>query len=156
MIPCPPELLAETAPQSDAAKRELFREKYGAADWYDWCVLSWGTKWDVGGPNEPVERVDPNTVNFSFSSAWSPPTDAYVRLMDMGFSVEAYYNEFGMGFCGSWIGDDDGFDDNYIEYSGESADTVVEKVGPTLDEMFGISESLREWEEEYPEEQPEE
>ena len=75
----------------------------------------------------------------SFDSAWSPPTQAYEKLVDLGFSVRAYYYECGMGFCGIW---DEGFDD-YYEISGESADEVAEMLPEVLDEMFCISENIR-------------
>ena len=62
----------------------------------------------------------------------------------MGFSVRAYYSEPGMGFAGVY---EDGFDD-YYEFSGMSADEVEEMLPEALNEMYGITESMREWEEE--------
>jgi hypothetical protein len=66
----------------------------------------------------------------------------------MGFEIEAYYNEPGMAFCGKWTGDEtDSFDD-YYEYSGETSETVREVIGEDLDDYFGISEDMAQWEEE--------
>jgi hypothetical protein len=64
-------------------------------------------------------------------------------LTELGFSVRAYYYECGMGFCGVW---EDGNDD-YYEIGGESADNVEDMLPSVLDEMFCISENIREWEE---------
>jgi hypothetical protein len=120
---------------------------YGYANWYDWCVNEWGTKWDVGGDgSEPI--VEGKTLTASFDSAWSPPTAAYEKLMNLGFEVRAYYYEPGMAFAGIW----DNGNDDYYEYGGMSSQQVAEEFPEALDEMFCISESMAEWEEENAEE----
>lgn len=116
--------------------------KYGFKDWYDWNVANWGTKWDV--TLDSIERVDPNTVTASFESAWAPPINAYERLEELGFEVEAFYYEPGMCFVGKYA---DGCDD-YYEYGGESSATVREAIGAELDDYFGISEEMANYEEE--------
>ena len=121
--------------------------EHGYKDWYDFCTSRWGTKWDVSF--DSIERVNPNTVQASFDSAWAPPTVAYEKLIELGFYVKAYYYEPGMAFCGCWEGDtENGFFDDYAEYSGETSKTVREAIGAELDDMFGISESMAQWEEE--------
>jgi hypothetical protein len=111
-------------------------------DWYSWNVSNWGTKWDVniGG----YEIIDENTVSFTFDSAWSPPTALYDFLQEEGWTVDGYYYEPGIGYCGHY---EDGFDD-YYEYGGKSADEVAEMIPSDLDEMFMIVEDMRQWEEE--------
>lgn len=116
--------------------------KYGYKDWYDWNVANWGTKWDVS--LESVERVDANTLTASFESAWAPPIEAYNRLLDLGFEIEAYYYEPGMAFVGKYV---DGIDECY-DYSGTDSKTVRDAIGDELDDYFGISESMAEWENE--------
>jgi hypothetical protein len=133
----------ENAQKALEDKEKANLEKYGYANWYDYCVNEWGTKWDIE-PYEPVSLQEDGRLTMSVDSAWSPPTQAYEKLVDLGFSVRAYYYESGMGFCGIW---DEGFDD-YYEISGESADEVAEMLPEVLDEMFCISENIREWEEE--------
>jgi len=59
-----------------------------------------------------------------------------------------YYYEPGMGYCGKF---EDGSDE-YYEYSGEKSDTVRAAIGDELDDMFGISESMAEYEAENEEE----
>lgn len=126
-------------------------EKYGYANWYDWCVANWGTKWDVGG--DGIEPVDiPGGVSVTFDSAWSPPIDAFATLVDQfGFSIRAYYYEPGMAFAGIW---EDG-DDDFYEYGGMNSEQIAEELPTELDEMFGISESAAEWEAENAEEESE-
>jgi hypothetical protein len=63
--------------------------------------------------------------------------------------VTLYYYEPGMGYCGKW---EDGFDACY-EYAGEKSDTVRAAIGDELDDMFGISESMAEYEAENEEEE---
>lgn len=120
--------------------------KYGYKDWYDWNVANWGTKWDVS--LESLERVDANTLTASFESAWAPPLEAYNRLLDLGFEIVAYYYEPGMAFVGKY---DNGIDECY-EYSGTDSKTVRDTIGEELDDYFGISESMAEWEDEEKEE----
>ena len=149
-IPVPAELNITAGRESDEnvqkaleEKEKANQEKYGYSSWYDYCVNEWGTKWDIE-PYEPVTLDEDGRLTMSFDSAWSPPTQAYEKLLDLGFSLRAYYYESGMGFCGIW---DEGFDD-YYEIGGESADEVAEMLPDELDEMFGISENIRMWEEE--------
>jgi len=127
------------------------RELHGYKDWYDFCVGEWGTKWDVGADGQPAIDSDVNTLSLNFDSAWSPPIDAYEKLMDMGFKIIAYYYEPGMGYAGKW---EDGEDDFY-EYGGMSSDEIADTLPDDLDECFGISEQVAEWEEENKEEENE-
>jgi hypothetical protein len=114
--------------------------KHGYKDWYDWNINNWGTKWDFA--LESIERTDANTVSGSFESAWSPPTTAYERLMELGFEIEAFYYEPGMCFVGKWA---DGVDD-YYELGGHDSTTVRDYIGAELDDYFCISEGMAEWE----------
>lgn len=154
-LPCPQPLLDTTAgshsdPDAQAdleTLEEANLHTYGAKNWYDWCVANWGTKWDVGSDGMTT-RMDANTLETCFDSAWSPPTKAYEQLVALGFEIEAYYDEPGMCFCGQWTGNVNGFDDNYAEYSGATSKTVRDMVGEELDDCFSLSERLAEWEEE--------
>jgi hypothetical protein len=116
--------------------------KYGAKDWYDWNVQNWGTKWDVELDN--VQRVDENTLTARFDSAWAPPIEAYQALEKLGFEIEAKYYEPGMAFCGTY---DAEYGENTIVIGGETSDTVRELIGDELDDYFGISQNMAEWEE---------
>ena len=153
-IPCPKELIETVSGSMGEDKRAAHEaqqaanvEKYGYANWYDFNVANWGTKWDVNSDN--VEIQDANTVTAGFDSAWAPPTRAYEQLMELGFEIEAMYYEPGMCFVGKWA---DGVDE-YYEYGGEDSTTVRASIGAELDDYFCISESMAEWEAENAEEE---
>lgn len=149
-FPCPEDLkiTAGTVGAADspeqielAAKEQANLEKYGYANWYDWQVNEWGTKWDV----ESVDEVEaePNSVTVFFDSAWSPPIEFYNKMVGLGFNVQAYYYEPGMAFCGSY---EDG-NDTCFDITGNS-DWVKENIPGDIDEIFAISENMEIWEEE--------
>lgn len=117
--------------------------KYGAGNWYDFCVNEWGTKWDVGDQGASDIHPDGKMLHTSFDSAWSPPVNAYEKLEALGFGVNAMFYEGGMCFAGTY---EDGYCDE-ITLEGLSADDV-ERDYPEIDECFGISESMREYEDE--------
>jgi hypothetical protein len=116
---------------------------YNYKNWYDFCVNEWGTKWDVGGDDGYINDIEGGLI-LSFDSAWAPPTKAYERLTEMGFKVHAMYYEPGMCFAGVW---EDGID-TYYEYGDMSSDEIVECLPVELDEAFGISEQVAEYEDE--------
>ena len=118
-------------------------EKHGYSTWYDFCVNEWGTKWDVGGDDYNAPQQDgPNKITMAFDSAWAPPSAAMDKLMDLGFSVRLYYYEPGMCFAG--IYGDEG--DDYYDLSNLNSEQVKEELPEVLDEMFGISECMAEYE----------
>ena len=65
-------------------------DKHGYKNWYDFCVNEWGTKWDIGADGQPAQDIEGGLM-LSFDSAWSPPLNAYEKLMDLGFEIEARY-----------------------------------------------------------------
>ena len=117
--------------------------KHGYGNWYDYCVSEWGPKWDVGGDGQSDIHPDGKMLHTSFDSAWSPPVYAYEKLVELGFGVDAMYYEGGMGYAGSFGSE---YGDQEINLEGMSADDI-EREHPDLDECFGISECMREYEE---------
>jgi hypothetical protein len=122
-------------------------EKYGYGNWYDFCVGEWGTKWDVGCEGSTDVHPDGKILHTYFDSAWSPPINAYSKLEELGFKVNAMYYEGGMAYAGAY---GDGNDEE-INLEGMSADDI-ENHYPEIDEAFGIAESIREYEAENEEE----
>lgn len=125
------------------AQEKANKEKYGYATWYDFCVSEWGTKWDVGDP-QGIQSVDKFELIVYFDSAWSPPIQAYESLDNQGFRVYATYYEPGSAFAGIY----DEYGDNCYNLSGMSSDEVRNELPPELDDAFGISESIAEYERE--------
>jgi len=124
-------------------KEQANREKHGYATWYEFCVNEWGTKWDVGGDDGYVQDLNGGLM-LTFDSAWAPPTNAYEKLMDMGFRIHATYFEGGMMFAGDW----DNGEDDYYELGNMSSAEIIEALPEHLDEAYGISEMKAEWEDE--------
>ena len=124
------------------------REVHGYGNWYDYCVNEWGTKWDVGADGNPAQDI-PGGLMLGFESAWAPPCGAYEKLTEQGFRIRAMYFEPGMAFAGVW---EDGFDD-YYEYGGMSSTEIAETLPAELDEAFGISEDVAQWEAENAEDE---
>ena len=123
-------------------------EQYGYKDWYDFCVSEWGTKWEIGADGNPAQDI-PGGLTLGFDSAWAPPIAAYEKLTEMGFEIRAMYFEPGMAFAGIW---EDGCDD-YYEYGGLDSKGIAETLPVELDEAFGISEDVAQWEAENAEDE---
>lgn len=119
------------------------RETYGFDNWYDFCVARWGTKWDVD-PYDPNDITidEQNYIKFGFDSAWSPPMGVYEQLVEDGYTVTATYYEPGMAFVGCFA---NGSDECY-DISGMRSDTVRDLIGEELDDWYGISETMAEYE----------
>lgn len=100
------------------------------------CTKYWGTKWDVydvqiqqslSGEDRRdagnVVEASSHWMSVSFYTAWSPPCNAYQKLQDMGFLIEAQFMESGGDFCGYWN------DGKYIIYENvhDNKDNVPEE-----------------------------
>jgi hypothetical protein len=144
-IPVPKELSEATA---NFTTNEQLLEKHGYSDWYGFCTNEWGTKWDTGEAGNNDIHPDGKMLTAGFDTAWSPPIAAYEKLMDLGFSVKAGYYEPGMGYAGLW---EDG-DDDYYDLSEMNSKEVEDALPSGLDDLFGISETMAEYEAEEQEE----
>ena len=118
--------------------------------WWDWRVQNWGTKWELGDEdiaNFTIEEgiTDYAVIKGSFDTAWSPALDAFQFFADSneGVEVTVYYYEPGMGFCGIYTTN---CSDDYYDISGMDSESVKELIPESLDEMFGISECMAEYE----------
>ena len=148
-VPVPEDLKIVAGSVGDPVEQaELVRktaenvEKYGYGNWYDFCVGEWGTKWDIDDQGGCDVTEDGLTLNTYFDSAWAPPTIAYAKLEELGFTVDAMYYEPGMGFAG-WYQDGN---DDYYEIGSMDSLQVEEELPTELKEAFAISESMLEWE----------
>jgi len=139
-----------SGPEQEELERKTAEnvQKYGYGNWYDYCCGEWGTKWDVGGDGQSDIHPDGKMLHTSFDSAWSPPVAAYEKLEQLGFGVDAMYYEGGMGYAGAFS---NGTDEE-LNLEGMSADEIEQEY-PELDEAFGISECMREYEAENEQEE---
>lgn len=120
-------------------------------NWYEWNVENWGTKWDVNVNDGYVERLDDNTLQLSFETAWSPPIAFYDFLFEDGWDVEARYYEPGVGFIGEY---DNSIDDCWeIDFSDQES---IDAVPVELAEHFGLYEEVESYREMIQEENEDE
>ena len=144
--PMPAELRDTTA---DGTKRKKLQKKYGFDDWYSWAVENWSTKWDIHefhGVDRNYINDDESEISFGFESAWAPPIGAYEKFIDdnSNCSIKATYYEGGCDFMGEWY---DGQDDCYRVSDFKSDDDFWKTgAGSTLDDLYGITESMAEYE----------
>lgn len=121
-------------------------------NWWNWRVENWGTKWEISP--EGLEFIDNEdgtaTLSGWFDSAWSPPVDACAFYAEANPDVRITldYHEPGMCFVGRYTAEDGMSDDNCIDFSGYDSKTVRDAIGEDMDELWNISESMAEWEEE--------
>jgi hypothetical protein len=148
-IPIPEQLKIVAGCVSDPDAQKKLEEdtarnlkELGYGNWYDYCVGEWGTKWDCGEQGASDIHPEGRMLHTSFDTAWAPPVAAYEKLVEMGFRVEAMYYEGGMAYAGTWSNGND----DYIDLSELGADDI-ERDYPDIDECFGISECMREYEE---------
>ena len=152
--PMPKALQDTTAPlQKDATKEEKAKakenlKKYGYDNWYDWRVENWGTKWDIMefyNINRKEIGEDESEISLGFDTAWAPALGAYERFIDenSNCSLKAYYYEPGCDFMGEW---DNGIDSCFeVAKYGLDDDFWKQGIGLTLDDYFGITESMAQY-----------
>lgn len=117
--------------------------------WWDWRLQNWGTKWDIGKSQDYDNSAQLNggSMFVYFDSAWSPPCDAYATLVEMGYSIKAYYYEGGCSFCGRWEDGDDDYYDIAPPDGVKFSVWVKENIPADIDSEMGISESYLAYEE---------
>ena len=76
-------------------------EKYGAKDWYDWCRLNWGTKWDACDTSIMIRN---ECISITFDTAWNAPYPIYAAIARKfpTISIEVEYADEDLGNnCGT-------------------------------------------------------
>ena len=101
VLPMPKELdITSPTREEDKAQAEANIKNHGHADWYNWRVDNWGTKWDVGECY--ISDIVKDYVHLDFDTAWSPPLPYYKALSKKYplLTIEVEYSEPGMDFAG--------------------------------------------------------
>ena len=151
--PMPKELNDTVAGPEPKTKKEKLEKRrlqveYGASNWYDWRVENWGTKWDIMefyNINRKEIGEDESEISLGFDTAWAPALGAYEKFIDenSNCSLKAYYYEPGCDFMGEW---DNGIDSCFeVAKYGLDDDFWKQGIGSTLDDMFCITESMRQY-----------
>jgi hypothetical protein len=83
--------------------------KYGHANWYDWAIAHWGTKWNAYSFD--VASCEPERLEFMFATAWSSPSPIWRKLCELypqlTFHVQAFDEGWGFAVDCSLHGDAD-------------------------------------------------
>lgn len=87
--------------EEEARRSMQAEQETGYRNWYDWCVVHWGTKWPACFFRPSDNATDTEAV-IAFCTAWSPPRPVVVELSrqfpDLDFTLE--YWEGGCCFQG--------------------------------------------------------
>jgi len=73
---------------------------------YEWCMASWGTKWNASNPELNEEEDQRGTacrsVDITFATAWSPPKPVVLRAAELSpeLKFDLRYFERGDGYNG--------------------------------------------------------
>ena len=94
--------LGELPQYTEDPWRRLVFKSTGQTDdrWYDWRIQNWDTKWDAYDVS--VDDDDPDQLEVSFNTAWSPPEAICNRIREdyPDVSVSWFYDEPGCEIAG--------------------------------------------------------
>jgi hypothetical protein len=133
-------------PDGDLLNWMVPRPRAEDENWYNWNIANWGCKWpisDIYFENQAEE----DSIEFSFCSAWAPPTDAFHTWAEndgrVQFNLE--YWEPGVGFVGTAMYDGDVYTEDYVDLN-----TDAEEYKRIASEVWGYEEyeepePLTEW-----------
>ena len=117
------------------AQHDELIAKYGCADWYNWSVRNWGTKWNAYDVGEwEVIDVDENTVEafIYYETAWSPATELW-RTVSENYPTLEFFHEFadeGGGFLGNeTIADGSVITEESFDWTSDAGIELLEKLG---------------------------
>tara|TARA_R100001594_G_scaffold55330_1_gene88902 strand:- start:6467 stop:6940 length:474 start_codon:yes stop_codon:yes gene_type:complete len=82
--------------------------------WYEWCINTWGTKWEA---SNCIAYIRENRMRFSFLTANTPPINWLEKVGSLfpNLWIKLDYNEPGMCFRGTASGRGEIIDE-YEEY----------------------------------------
>ena len=118
---------------------------------YNKATSVWGTKWDIELTDLVyTETADGKTgfIKGGFDSAWGPPTEAFYTFLDNNPECEAelLFYEGGNDFCGTLESGEYVISDQGIGFFENDPE------GQKLDDVFGITDILREHQEDLQDE----
>jgi hypothetical protein len=118
----------------------------GDQDWYMWNINNWGTKWPLSDVHID-NSAEPDSIEFSFCTAWAPPVEAFHTWADadgrVQFSLD--YWEPGVGFVGTTR-----YDGEYLDTDDVDSGSDPEEYKRIASEVWGYEEyeepePLTEW-----------
>ena len=131
----------------EITNRELasLKRKYGATNWYDWCIKHWGTKWDV--PSDTVLTVGEKEIYGWFDTAWAPPVKwlVYVSKEFPTLTFTLYFSEGGVGFYGSFSAKNGSAKDSTKEDFWEDSDPIDSNDSEDYDPESNLTKKCKEF-----------
>lgn len=101
--------------------------KYGAINWYRWCILNWGSKWNAY--DSYITEQGDCCAAIKFFTAWSGVPNIINKLTEMfpTFTFEYKYADEDMGYnCGECYGNNGEFSFNtFVGGSDEAMETYI-------------------------------
>jgi len=92
--------LNQSVPMPPCLKNTIAGSNGDSPNWYSWCIVHWGTKWDIG---EASLNASDKELIYDFETAWGPPdewlTQTSKLFKELHFFLE--YSEPGMAFQGT-------------------------------------------------------
>jgi len=85
-------------------------EETGHPTWYEWCLASWGTKWN--SYNFSIVDDGPTRFVCRFDTAWSTPTPVLTKLAELypalqftshSYDEGGYFEAHGQGLRGQFV-----------------------------------------------------
>lgn len=87
IIPMPPAILATLDDRSSAAS-DRARAATGFDDWFNWSLVSWGTKWNASGL--AILNAEPDLLDLTFDTAWNSPEPIFRALAEQYPHLRGY------------------------------------------------------------------
>lgn len=90
-------------------KCQALKDEFGVDNWYDWNIMSYGTKWDVEVDENEFSKSECQ-FDCTFDTAWSPPANFLVKLQDRfpKLDIELTWDVEGSDDCGKFYTKRDG------------------------------------------------
>lgn len=114
--------------------------QYGTADWYDWRIANWGTKWNAYGYEDAYDEDDKYIAGepFEFLTAWDAPHPVIEKISEMFPEVEITHEwadeDIGMNCGRKTYHDGIAYEEYYPEYGKESMEFAAEIQGVDLED----------------------
>jgi len=129
----------KAAHEALVARAARAKAEAGYADWYNWSIDNWGTKWPMSVTSY-VYNADQGTIYIDGQTAWAPPSDL-LRTISERWPVTIWLNyvEHGMDFIGASVYE------GGCEYdsSGSFSDHLPESFDWDNPEAWDIEQDLR-------------
>jgi hypothetical protein len=128
-----------------AKELSALKRKYGATNWYDWCIGHWGTKWDV--TSDTVLTVGEKEIYGWFDTAWAPPVKwlVYVSKEFPTLTFTLYFSEGGVGFYGSFSAKNGSTKDSTKEDFWKDSDPIDSNDSEDYDPESNLTKGCKEF-----------